>query len=98
MVKKVKWNKSASQQLFKIITYLETEASHQAAENFAKTVFDKIELLRIQPFMGQATRNDKVKRRLHIDKHNVLLYRIKGRVLTISGFFDSRQHPDKKPY
>ena len=46
MVKSVKWNKRALDTFYDTATYLEQNFSKKAADNFAQSVFDKIEVLK----------------------------------------------------
>lgn len=48
--------------------------------------------------MGRPTKKTKTVRQINIDKYRKMYYRIEGRTLIISDFFDVRQDPDKLRY
>jgi plasmid stabilization system protein ParE len=98
MVKKIIWNKKGQLSFDSMITYLHDEVSRQSAENFFNIVYKKIETLTKQPYIGRRVKDMKTVRLVNLDKHRQMFYRIDGKTLYISFFFDTRQHPDKRPY
>ncbi len=98
MVKVLKINKIAAKKIHDIATYLETEFSFAAAENFVDSTYTAIEKAQKQPTRGRKTNASETVRFLPIDKHRVLFYRHKGSVLYILDLFDTRQNPNKRPF
>jgi hypothetical protein len=35
---------------------------------------------------------------IHVDKNRKMFYRLSGKILIISAFFDARQDPEKSPF
>ena len=98
MVKKIIWTKAADKTFDNITTYLDEKASLQAAQNFAQLVYDKIDSLVKNPSLGRKVATTKSIRVLNFGKHHQLYYRIEGKNLIISNFFDTRQDPKKRPF
>jgi hypothetical protein len=72
--------------------------SLQSAQNFAATVYKKIDYIVKYPFVGRKVKGTKSLKMLNIGKHHHIYFRVHGNTLYISDFFDSRQNPDKRPY
>ena len=98
MVDKIIWNKAASQTFDKITNYLVDEVSLTAAQNFATAIYDKIDYVAKYPFVGRSVKGTKSLKMLNVAKHYHLFFRVQGKTLFISDFFDSRQDPGKRPY
>ena len=98
MVKKVRWNKSATSSLSQIAEYLERKASEETAIRFVNLVYDKIDMLKKYPEMGRPAAKTKTVRFVKIDKYRRIYYRKNGTTLHIVWFFDTRQDPTKNPY
>ena len=98
MVTKIIWTKAADKKFDAITTYLHDKASLQAAQNFAKIVYEKIDLLAKHPTLGRKIADTKSIRVLNFGKHHQLYYRVEGKTLYISNFFDTRQDPQKRPF
>jgi plasmid stabilization system protein ParE len=98
MVKSVKWSKRALKTMREIVTYLQINASDKVANDFIDAVYDQLERLKEQPFIGRPVVKKKTVRFIKIDKHRQMFYRPSGTTMYISDFFDTRQDPEKRPY
>jgi plasmid stabilization system protein ParE len=98
MVQKIIWNKTAQRSFDQIITYLQDEFSTSTAEKFFHCVYNRIGQLTVQPLIGRPSKKAKTVRQINIDKHRKMFYRIEGRTLIISGFYDTRQNPDNSRF
>lgn len=98
MVKKIIWRITADKSFDRIVFYLHENFSHQVAHDFAKIVYDKIDRLEKQPYIGPKVGGTKSVRYLNFGKHYQIFYRVDGRTLIISYFFDTRQDPNKRPF
>jgi plasmid stabilization system protein ParE len=92
------WTKKAQKEFDAILTYLEREASEQAAENFYQIVGEKLNRLEKYPESGRLVEIQRQIRVVNLDKYRQMAYRFKGKFLYISHFYDMRQNPDKRPY
>jgi plasmid stabilization system protein ParE len=81
-----------------IIDYFHSEGNFKSAETFVDAVYKNLELLKKQPFIGRPSPKAKTIREIRIDKHRKMYYRVKGTVIHISTFFDTRQNPKKSPF
>lgn len=93
MAKSVKWNKKALDTFYKTALFLENEFSKTAADNYVRSIMDKIEVLRKYPTLGRKVKNRKTIRFVLIGKHRRLYYRVQGKQLIIASLFDTRQNP-----
>ena len=98
MVQKITFTKTAEKSFIDIATFLEENISFIAAEKFAVQVDAKIEKLKIQPFIGRPSQKAKTIRKINVNKTVQMMYRVSGRTLTVSGFFDTRQDPSKNRF
>lgn len=98
MVKKIIWTKTADKAFDDIATYLHENASFQSAHNFANLVYKKIDSLVKYPTIGRRVATTKSIRVLNLGKNHQLYYRIEGKTLFISNFFDTRRDPSKRPF
>ena len=98
MVQKIIFTKTADKTFNDIATFLEQNASLSSAEKFAEKVDCKIEKLTKQPFIGRPSSKAKTVRKILISKHIQMFYRVVGKTLIVSTFFDSRQHPNKSRF
>lgn len=98
MVNKIIWTKTASRTFDKIANYLVDEASLAAAQNFASEIYDKIDYIVKYPFVGRSVKGTKSLKMLNVAKRYHLYFRVQGKTLFISDFFDSRQDPNKRPH
>ena len=98
MAKTVKWSKKSLKSLRSIVNYLQDEVSENVANNFIDTVYRQIDSLTKHPDKGRRALKTKTIRFVNIDKHRQLFYRVHGKTLFISIFFDTRQNPNKRSY
>ena len=96
MVKKIIWTKTADKTFDDITSFLQDNSSLKAAENFATAVYTKIDVLFEQPYIGRPSQKAKTVRIVNVGKNIQLLYRIEGKTLIISDFFDTRQDSKKR--
>lgn len=98
MVKRIVWTNTADKTFDSITAFLHDNASLRVAQDFAKLVYDKIDLISEYPTLGRKVPSTKSIRVLNIGKHHQLFYRVEGRTLVICNFFDTRQNPNKRPF
>ena len=98
MVQKVIFTKTVDKTFNDIASFLEQNGSLSSAEKFADKVDSKIEQLTKQPFIGRPSIKAKTVRKILVSKHIQMFYRVVGRTLIVSNFFDSRQHPGKSRF
>jgi plasmid stabilization system protein ParE len=98
MVKKIIWTKKAQREFEAMLTYFEDEASEKTAENFYKLVVEKLERIEKYPESGRIVKAIHERRSVNLDKYRQMFYRIAGKSLYITDFFDMRQNPSKHPY
>lgn len=98
MVEKIIWTRKAQKEFDAIITYFEREASEQAARNFYLSIKNKLNRLEKYPESGRIVEENQQRRVVNLDKYRQMFYRIKGKSLFITDFFDMRQDPQKRPY
>jgi plasmid stabilization system protein ParE len=98
MVQKIIFTKTADRSFNDIASFLEENASLSSAEKFAERVDFKINRLIEQPFIGRPSTKAKTVRKILISKHIQMMYRVIGKTLIISDFFDTRQNPNKSRF
>ena len=98
MVTKIIWTKAADKTFDAITAYLDEKASLQAAQKFAQLVYDKIDTLVKHPTLGRKVATTKSVRVVNFGKYHQLYYRIEGKTLIISNFFDTRRDPKNRPF
>jgi plasmid stabilization system protein ParE len=98
MVHKVTFTKTADKTFYEIAQFLEENASRAVAIKFAEKVDFTIEKLIKQPFIGRPSSKAKTVRKINVNKNVQMMYRVVGRTLIISNFFDTRQHPGKSRF
>ena len=98
MVTKVIWRRKASRYVKETATYLESEFSVKAAENFVDSVLKTIEKISKSPSSYRIAPRTKTVHFTNIDRHRQVFFRESGNLLIISAFFDTRQNPRKRPF
>lgn len=98
MVHKVTFTKTADKAFYEIALFLEENASRAVAVKFADKVDFTIEKLIKQPYIGRPSSKAKTVRKIVVYKYVQMMYRVVGRTLVISNFFDTRQHPGKSKF
>ncbi len=96
---KVIWTQTAQRVFDGIIEYLlEHGHSNSVAENFFLDAYSQIIKIGKHPTRGRKVPNTKNMRFVNFGKHYQIFYRMNGRTLHVSNFFDTRQDPAKRPY
>jgi plasmid stabilization system protein ParE len=98
MVEKIIWRKKAFLYVRENAQYLEQEFSRQAADNFIDAVTKAIGRAEKNPTTYRKASKTKSVHIINIDKNRQMFYRLSGKVLIISAFFDCRQDPEKRPF
>jgi plasmid stabilization system protein ParE len=98
MVEKIIWRKKALVYVRETAEYLEREFSFQAAENFVESVTKAIARAEKNPTTYRKAMRTKSVHVINIDKTRQMFYRLSGKTLIISAFFDARQDPNKRPF
>lgn len=98
MALEIIWTETARDDLFSVLSYLETTWSRNSAKRFYSILISKIDLLKIFPLMGHVSRKKPIYRRLLITKHNTLYYRVEDERIFLLSLFDNRTNPDENPY
>ena len=96
MAYKIVWSKTAEKDFDKIVDYIGSEWSINAAAEFAVKSNDIFNLLKDYPEAGSVELEEKNIRGFLISSQVRLLYRIKGKRIIFLNFFDTRMDPDKK--
>jgi plasmid stabilization system protein ParE len=98
MVTKIKWRKKALRQIKENALYLEENFSTQAANNLVQSIYKTIERVTEHPKSHRKAPKTKSVYFVNIDKNRQMFYRVEGKILIISSFFDTRQDPLKRPF
>ncbi len=98
MVKRVEWTQTAIRHYREIIFYYKNNEATQAAYKFEEAIFKKITQLMEQPLIGRPTRKFKTVRLIKIDAKRQMTYRVKGKTLFITNFWDTRRDPNQRPF
>jgi plasmid stabilization system protein ParE len=80
-----------------IAVWIETKWSKQSADKFVNILYEKLNEVNHNPFIGQSCKNNNT-RKILITPHNKLFYRVKGKTIYIITLFDTRQNPKKNKY
>jgi plasmid stabilization system protein ParE len=98
MVNQIKWRKKALRSIKETAEYLELNFSLQTANNFVESITKTIDKVSKNPQTFRKVPNSKSIHFVNIDKSHQLFYRMEGRTLIVSAFFDTRQSPKKRPF
>ena len=98
MVEKIIWRKKAFLYVRENAQYLEQEFSRQAADNFVDAVTKTIAKAAKNPETYRKATKTKSVHHINVDKNRKMFYRLSGKTLIISAFFDARQDPEKSPF
>jgi plasmid stabilization system protein ParE len=98
MVTQIKWRKKALSQIKETAAYLETQFSIPTANNFVDSVLKTVEKVSKTPKSYRKAPKSKSVYFVAIDKNRQMFYRVEGKTLIISAFFDTRQNPNKRPF
>ena len=94
----IRWTKRANRQFDAIILYYSDNYSEQATRTLVSTVYDRIDVLAVHPYIGRRTPTTKTVREVLVNRNLKLYYRLHGKVLIVTAFFSNKQHPDSNPY
>ncbi len=94
---RIVWTKRALRRLSEILEYIEIEFGVVAKESFRSKTKDFTGLLSEFPEMGTLEVKGKNLRGFQLTKQTRIFYRIKGDLIIILTFFDSRQNPKRRP-
>jgi plasmid stabilization system protein ParE len=95
MAYKIVWLPTAEKRFDEIIAYLEQAWTAKEIEALIHKTNEVIAILSVSPVSFRKSPGKKIHEVL-VTKHNLLLYRIKGKRVELLTFFDTRQHPKKK--
>ena len=98
MVKNVVWSPQAVYNFNGILIYLLENWTLEIALNYESNVYDLINTIVRNPFIGTASEKYAGLRKFLITKHSFLIYRILEDHLEIVDIFDTRQDPDKMSF
>ena len=98
MVTKIIWNKAALRTFDEITTYLLDNYSLKSAQNLADLAYNKIDWVAKYPTSGRKVPKTKTLRMVNFGINHQLYYRVQGKTLFISDFWNTRQDPNKRPY
>jgi plasmid stabilization system protein ParE len=98
MASKIRYNKTFIKELSKLAEWLEKRWSKKVAEDFTESLYGKIHRLSSTPFVGSICKKNKKVRKLTINKHNIVYYRVNGRVINIVSLFNTKRNPLKNKY
>lgn len=97
MAYKIIVRKRFSKQLVLLLEYLENEWGKTVADNFLKTLEQRIETLSTLPDIGLKSEVADA-RSLLVSKHNRIYYRVRGNKVEIVALIDTRTNPKNNPY
>jgi len=95
MVENVVWSPQAVYNFNGIITYLLESWSLDVALNYESAVYDLIDTIARNPFIGMTSEKYAGLRKFLISTHSFMIYRISKNNLEIVDIFDTRQDPNK---
>jgi len=98
VVKNLIWSPQAVYNFNGILMYLLENWDLKVALNYESNVYDLINTIVHNPFIGIASKKYAGLHRLLITKHSFLIYRISENNLEIVDIFDTRQDPDKMTF
>jgi len=84
--------------LEKVLTYLEKEWGNEVASNFLKIIYERIDLLKSQPYIGMISPKITNVRGILVKKHNRLFYKISNSKIIFLNMYDTRIKPSKNPF
>ena len=96
MGKKIIWTPEAEQTFTQVVDYLHTEWTDKEVRNFITLTDTIVRLIAEYPHIGRHSLK-KDSREVIVTKHNLLLYKEYVERIDLISFFDTRQHPRKKP-
>lgn len=98
MLSRIVWTKRAIRDFDGIYNYFQENISEIVADKFLGKTYFFLEKIKVQPERGRLVIDTKGIRVIKITKNIQLFYRIEGKILVVSAFFDTRQNPTKRPF
>ena len=98
MDRRVEWTETAIREYRAVIFYYKNQAARMAAKRFESDVFRKIKQVTKNPESGRLSKKFKTVRLINVDKYRQMSYRVKGRVLYVTNFYDMRRDPNQRPF
>jgi addiction module RelE/StbE family toxin len=98
MLSRIVWTRRAIRDFDAIYSYYQENVSLIVADKFFEKTYFFLEKIKAQPERGRLVIDTKGIRVIKIAKHIQLFYRIEGKILVVSAFFDTRQNPLKRPF
>ena len=95
MAYKIIWLPTAEKRFNEVIAYPEKEWTTKEITNLIRKTNTIIAIIGVSPLTFRKSPSKKIHEVL-VTKHNLLLYRVKGKRVELLTFFDTRQHPKKK--
>lgn len=89
----VSFSEEAYETLFAIGVFIEDSWGYEYANKFIISVYQKIDLVAIQPFIYEPISLDRNVRKGVISKHTSFYYQVYENEVRILFFFDNRQEP-----
>jgi plasmid stabilization system protein ParE len=96
MAYEVIFNKQFTKQVIKISKYLEKHWSEKVAEQFIARVDDKVLKISKNPTIGAPLA--KGIRKIILDRHNKIYYRLIDKRVILIDLFETKQDPQKNKY
>jgi plasmid stabilization system protein ParE len=98
MAGKYKISKRFKVKVTKTYEYLLNEWGLSVADAFFDRLVDKISTLQKYPFICKVTNKRFKIRRILLEKHNIIYYRIDGDTIVLVDLLNSKQNPKRNPY
>jgi plasmid stabilization system protein ParE len=98
MACKIKSSKRFEVKVAKTYEYILDEWGLLAADDFLDRLLYKLYTLQRHPFIGRLTKKRPSIRRLLLEKHNIIYYRIDGDTIFLVSFRNSKTNPKRNPY
>lgn len=95
MAYKIVWLPRAEQRFDEIISWLAATWTEREIVNFINRTNDVLLLISQNPDLYRKSQKAGIHEAI-VTRHNLLLYRVKGKSVELLTFFDTRQDPKKK--
>ncbi len=94
-IREVRWTKIAANEFEATIDWLLKNRSSAIAVNFRDDVWNKIQRLRKQPFIGRQSAMIQNCRQTIVLPYHIIIYKIFDEHIEVIRVFDARQNPNK---
>jgi plasmid stabilization system protein ParE len=91
MALRISWSKNAGIRFEEISTYLELEFGYKAAKDFARNIYNTIDILSIFPELGSVENQKLNIRGLVVTKQVTLFYQVRQDRIILLNFYNNRQ-------